>query len=269
LTASVERLLLTPLITMAIDIEGIIKHAQNAQEPNLVYHRYSDAELENKPTTQLKLAGLYPKQPGEVNVELFAEKIADVAYADLPPGVHALTQFAYEGKPVILISNRVDDFENDDELYSRFKFNVAHECGHVIMQNELYRQACDRAIRARMRSKVSPSHGEAAVRRRLTFYRENAGYRWYEWQASTAGAHLLMPPEHLRYVIGQQLTETATTAPTRFLSEYSLRFRIEQAVRSIFRVSKATAEIAVDRYFKARPLLLKQTVAAAKGHPDS
>lgn len=269
MTASVESLLPILLITMTIDIEEIIKNAQNAQEPELVYRRYSDAELENKPTTQLKLAGLYPEKPGEVDVELFAEKIADVAYADLPPGVHALTQFAYEGKPVILISNRVEEFENDEELFRRFKFNVAHECGHVIMQNELYRQACERAIRARMRNSVSPSQGEAPARCRLTFLRVNAGYRWYEWQASTAGAHLLMPPEHLRYVIGQQLLEAATKTPTRFLSEYSLQYRIEHTVRSIFRVSKATAEIAVERYFKARPLLLKQTVAAAKGQPGS
>ena len=254
---------------MSIDIEEIIKNAQNAQEPALVYRRYSDAELENKPTTQLKLAGLYPDHPGEVDVELFAEKIAHVAYADLLPGMYALTQFSYEGKPVILISNRVEEFENDEELFRRFKFNVAHECGHVIMQNELYRQACERSIRARMKSAVSPFQGEVPPRRCLAFYRENAGYRWYEWQASTAGAHLLMPPEHLRSVIGQQLLESVTKPPTRFLSVYSLQYRIEQTVQSIFRVSKATAEIAVERYFKTRPHLLSHAVAAAKGQSGS
>lgn len=244
------------------ELENIIAHVK---EPLLVQHRYSEEELENMPISLLKEHGFYPETPNSlVDIEMFAETIADVIYTDLPDGYLGMTEFGYHKRPIIYISNKLSSPRTEEE-FCKLRFVFAHECGHVIMQNHLYEQACDRYKGQSALYAVYPETPVGiAGKRHAVFYKDYSNYRWYEWQANTAGAHLLMPSEHLNNVILTCLNNEIRK-PTAWgrVSPAWLLYKIYNALKSVFRVSQATAEIATERYLKARPTLINDCACIA------
>ncbi len=237
----------------------ILAKLNNAEALPLVRRYYSDQELETKPITQLKHYGLYPDKPEPVDIESLAESISDhVDYCDLPDEILGATQFIYGAKPIILLSNKLFE-DSAASSIRRALFTISHECGHIIMQDELFQLACARKSR-KTANTASPSPFY-----RPLFYKTSGKCDWREWQANTAAAHLLMPPEHVNTVIQNELKRSGYDAESRnlFHCNYILT-ELTLSISKTFNVSYAAAQITCERYLKKFGAKYANLLAAIK-----
>lgn len=213
----------------------------------LAYRYYSEQELVDMPITQLKKFGLYPDKPEPAKVETLADLISDhVDYQELDEGVLGMTQFIYGGKPIIFFSDSPVP-EDNPSLLRRFLFTVAHECGHIIMQDSLFQQGCRNLIR---RNGALISSGISC---HPLFLKEYNSSNWYEWQANTAAAHLLMPPEYLHMVIQEELCHGYIPSAPNILHHAVFLEQIYNQLKVTFNVNYSVAKIATERYLKKNP----------------
>ncbi len=244
-------------------LHTIQKLIESNREPALVRHYYTMQELQDIPVRLLQEHGCYPDVPGCVDIEFFAESIANVDYVAMPDGCLGVTQFGYHQKPTIYLSNTIAS-PVTPEQEGRMRFVIAHECGHVIMQNWLYERACEIYNLTPSLYAVNFDESYRTACYRCYAQKDYSRYRWYEWQASTAGAHLLMPPKHLENVITTCIWKEAVCpiyGPRA--SQYILPTLIQNALQSVFKVSQATARIAEQRFYEAHPFITERIFAAA------
>lgn len=221
----------------------ILDKLNNAHALPLVHKYYSEQELENMPITQLKKFGLYPNKPEPVDIESLADSISDyVDYCNLPDEIMGATQFIYGRKPIMLLSNKL--FIDDDVTsIRRALFTIAHECGHIIMHDKLFQLACERD-RGKKTSSASPIY-------QPLFHQNSAKCDRREWQANTAAAHLLMPPEHVHTVIHNELQRSGYDEESRNLLHCNyVLCEIYCALSKTFNVNNAAAKITCERYLK-------------------
>lgn len=223
-----------------------IPTTQLCVDPFLVRRYYPEQELIDKAIQWLKQYGLYPSKPQNIDVELLAEQIARFDYADFPPSYEGMTQFSLEGLPSIYISRALSAPKTPHEL-ARYLFVVAHECGHVIMHNQLYRLAC-----SYWRQEPQAA---CAYRTFCSGVKDYSNYKWYEWQASTVGAYLLIPPPLLKMVMDEVINTPVISRSGRRGSNdpgYAA-VRLLDIVKNTFEVTRTTAKIALERYLAANP----------------
>lgn len=222
----------------------ITEQLNNTVPPPLVYKYYSEQELEDMPIAQLKKYNLYPDQPEPTKVETLADLISDhVDYRQLDTGILGATQFIYGGKPIIFLNDSPIPKDNQS-LQRRFLFTVAHECGHIIMQDSLFQQGCRKLLQ---RNVALPSTGISCG---PLFLKENNSCIWYEWQANTAAAHLLMPPEYLHMVIQEELCLDYNPSAHNTLHHAVFLKQIYNRLKDTFNINYSVAKIATERYLK-------------------
>ncbi|MBE6419932.1 MAG: ImmA/IrrE family metallo-endopeptidase [Akkermansiaceae bacterium] len=237
----------------------ILDKLNNAHTLPLVHRHYSEQELESMPITQLKKFDLYPNKPEPVDIESLADSISDhVDYCNLPDNLMGATQFIYGAKPIILLNNK--HFTDADVASTRRSlFTIGHECGHIIMQDALFQLACERNIRRKTNS------ASALPNYRPLFHQNSAKCDWREWQANTAAAHLLMPPEHVHSVIQNVLKNNRYDAESRNLMHCNYILEaINFSLSEIFNVSYTAAKITCERYLKKFSHIFSNLLAAIK-----
>lgn len=174
---------------------------------------------------------------------MLAELIADTRYTDLPEGIHGVTIFSRIGKPWILLSNTISN-PTPGEAYGRLKFITAHECGHAILHNLLYRRYWQQ------RGGWSSADNPDCENCYCCYLNACSDYRWYEWQANTVAGNLLMPPEHLETVLSDKIVRSGMQSRIAGASPEEAAQLLKNAAIDVFQVSVATAEIGIERFFR-------------------
>lgn len=83
------------------------------------------------------------------------------------------------------------------------------------------------------------------------FFKNYSNYVWYEWQANTAGAHLLMPPEHVHTTVQNILQQEHYDEESKSTIHCELvLYSIYCQIRDTFNVSFTAASITCERYLK-------------------
>ena len=212
---------------------------------------YNPRELATMTLRSLSGNGFYPVNPRPINVEEFADSICYVHYEDLGNELLGKTVFCYDGMPHIYISTALAEPETLEEL-GMLRFVFAHEVCHVIIHNPLYKKACDLCNHTRPRYNAS----EIGQIRTACFERKDVDglcfSSQFEYQASRAGAYLLMPPELLHRVVFACLGNDLYPYACGKLTDLSSRMlEIVDCVQSTFAVGRKLAEFGVRRMFRA------------------
>src|SRR3989442_14471559 len=100
---------------------------------------YSDSDIENICSDELRAVSLYPTKPGPVRIDRFIEKRFGVvpSYEDLGEGILGLTVFGASGVREILISRALED-EGTLAAKRRIRTTLAHEGGHGLFHTHLF-----------------------------------------------------------------------------------------------------------------------------------
>lgn len=225
------------------ETNDLIARLTNASPPLLQRRHFSEQELEGMPTAQLKHFQLYPDKPEPVDIDLLADEISQkVDFCELADDILGATEFRYGEKPNILLNEKIFRDETP-ETQGRNRFVIAHECGHIIMQDALFQTACKACLQRRNQAKTHLLS--------YTFFKNYSNYVWYEWQANTAGAHLLMPPEYVHVIIQNTLQQERYDEESRSSMHCGLvLYSMYSQIRDTFNVSYTAACITCERYLK-------------------
>jgi Zn-dependent peptidase ImmA (M78 family) len=121
--------------------------------------------------------------PTSAIIQMIAAEAELELHADLAEGVDGYTDYFTDGKPKVMISERLSSARYEN----RFRFTLSHEYGHVWFHAPLWRK-----------SKEDPTRPSMPC---WTCHRETIGRApekdWMEWQADHLGGALLMPRSYV------------------------------------------------------------------------
>jgi hypothetical protein len=203
---------------------------------------YTQEEIEEICSGELKRAGLYPVAPGPVRIERFIEKRFGVSpsYEELPEGVLAYTGFDSHGVQKVVISTKLVEHENQVSE-RRLNATLAHEAGHGLLHAHLFVVV----------SQGELPFGEAAGKNKVkVLCREESiavqsGYdgRWWEYQANRAIGSLLLP----KSLVGEALKPllAARGSLGRFFLSEEKREAAGRSIATVFEVNPVVARIRI------------------------
>lgn len=210
---------------------------------------YETHEIESICTYELRQAGFLPTEPCPIRIDRFIEKRFRVVpeYQELPESVLGYSVFGRSGVEAIVIASFLDE---DDRLVSqrRVRTTLAHECGHVLLHEQLFNLA-DRTGTLF----DSPAEDLPKVMcRDETGDRSQGrpGYdgRWWEFQANAAIGALLLPQQLVEVAVEPFLVRHGRLGIPTLVAE---RIGIaEQTLCDAFDVNPAVAKIRLRELFR-------------------
>lgn len=208
---------------------------------------YSDSDVEEICSTELRTVGLYPDTPSPIRIDRFIEKRFKVvpAYDDLGTKILGMTMFGASGVTAIIISRALEE-EGTAVAERRIRTTLAHEAGHGLLHTHLFTIAMQN--KPLFGDFTDPAKPKVLCRDEGEASPKYQG-QWWEYQANQAIGSLLMP---------KLLVEKAVenfSIPTGLFGFRSFdRVKLEEAVKelaAIFNVNSAVARIRLDQLFPA------------------
>ena len=215
---------------------------------------YTDEEIENTCSDELRAVGLLPATPEPIRIGRFIEKKFGVTpeYDNLPEGMLGCTKFGPKGVQAIVVSRALSE-EGTRGSERLLDTTLAHEGGHGLFHAHLF------ALGRPPQSLFDPEESQSNWTRILC--REDAvlnthrstqhaySGKWWEFQANRAIGGLLLP----RQLVAQCLEEVLVARGT-LGSKVLPQDRREQAVRLVsetFNVNPVVARIRIDMLYPA------------------
>ncbi len=215
---------------------------------------YTDDEIENICSDELRAVGLLPAAPEPIRIERFIEKKFGVTpeYDDLPGGMLGCTKFGPKGVQAIVVSRALSE-EGTRGSERLLNTTLAHEGGHGLFHAHLF--ALGRPPQSLFDSEEPQSNRTRILCREdavLDVHRsgQNAySGRWWEFQANRAIGGLLLP----RQLVARCLEEVLVVGGT-LGSKVLPRDCREQAIQllaEVFNVNPVVARIRIDALYPA------------------
>lgn len=170
---------------------------------------FTHVEIETICIDELRALGYYPSGPEPVRIDRFLEKRFGVVPRsdDLPPGVLGYTRFGRSGVVEIVISRELEEARGR-VAERRARTTFAHEGGHGLLHGHLF--ATENAQEAfpgldfqDSRILCRPDALSAGTPNRYDG-------RWWEYQANTAMACLLLPRDHVQKALEPYLVHNGS-----------------------------------------------------------
>jgi len=208
---------------------------------------YTDADIENICTDEMRKLELYPTTPSPVRIDRFIEKRFSVTpeYDELPDGILGLTRFGANGVQGIVIARELDE-EGTLTAERRIRTTMAHEAGHGLLHAHLFLTATrEKSLFGDFTDPKVPK----VLCRDMPGSAARPGYdgRWWEYQANRTIGPLLMPRPLVQLAL-EPLLERAGS-----LGGYTLQApRREEAIRMLattFQVNPAVARIRLEELY--------------------
>lgn len=206
---------------------------------------YSDAEIENICSDELRAAALYPGSPSPVRIDRFIEKrFVTPTYDDLGEGILGLTVFGSGGVKEIIVSSTLEE-DGSPASRRRIRTTLAHEGGHGLFHTHLF------ALAAPTKPLFGDFSNPAAPK---VLCRDEAkvgtGYQgqWWEFQANKAIGALLMPKKLVEAALEGFHVATGSFGFTSLDTT-----RRDEAIRllvDVFDVNPAVARIRLGQLFQ-------------------
>jgi hypothetical protein len=208
---------------------------------------YSQQEIEDLCSDELRKANLYPAKPQAVRIERFIEKRFGVspAYEDLPNGVLGFTRFGPKGVERIVVASSLTA-AGGKVSDRRINTTLAHEAGHGLLQAHLFLFGAESAslfdghVDAKSPKILCRQDGVPGNQKRT-----NYDGRWWEFQANLAIGALLLPRGLFDECVGSFLVETGSFG-MRTLPR-GARPKAVQSLSEVFDVNPVVARIRVDQ----------------------
>lgn len=206
---------------------------------------FSDSEIEETCSDELRAVGLFPQAPSPVRIDRYIEKRFNVVptYENLGDGILGLTRFGPNGVKEVIVAKSLED-DGGRPAGRRIRSTLAHEGGHAIFHTHLF--ALDAAKKPLFGDFTDPSapkilcrdEGEAHV-----------GYKgqWWEFQANRAIGALLLPKPLVELALRDFMVASGLLGLAVFDDA-----RREEAVRllaEVFDVNPVVGRIRLDQVF--------------------
>lgn len=206
---------------------------------------YTETDIENICTDELRRFDLLPDTPSPVRIERFIEKRFSVTpqYDELPQGILGLTRFGVNGVQGIVIARALDE-EGTITAARRISTTMAHEAGHGLLHAHLFlKQTKSNSLfgdfsdpnAPKVLCKDVPVSGEV---------RKAYDGRWWEYQANRTIGPLLLPGA-LVHVALQSLLEVSGTFGNLTLPP-ARREEAIKLVAEVFEVNPVVAKIRLE-----------------------
>ena len=210
---------------------------------------YTNQEIENICTDELRAARLYPTTPGPVRIDRFVEKRFGVApvYEDLADGVLGFTKFGPKGVQAIVVARSLDE-DGTTSAERRIRTTVAHEAGHGLLHAHLFFEVQEKdslfgdfsdptAPKVLCRDVPNTSMGHAP------------GYdgRWWEHQANRTIGALLLPQPLVHAALEPLLTASGSLGMKTL--ERANREKAARLLADTFEVNPVVAKIRLGELF--------------------
>lgn len=156
---------------------------------------YTNQDIENICTDELRAHDLLPETPTAIRIDRFVEKRFGVSpvYEDLDDGILGFTRFGPKGVQGIVVARSLDEV-GTVSAERRIRTTIAHEAGHGLLHTHLFLNLGGKETLFGERSES----GSAKVLCRdvpQDAAPKQPGYdgRWWEFQANRAIGALLLP----------------------------------------------------------------------------
>lgn len=206
---------------------------------------YSDADIENMCSNELRAVDLYPRRPGPIRIDRFLEKRFKVVphYEDLGEKILGMTIFSSAGVKAIIVSRALEE-DGGTVAERRIRTTLAHEGGHAIFHTYLFALAMqEKSLFGDFSDPRSPKvlcrdEGEMSN-----------GYQgqWWEYQANRAIGSLLMPKALVEAALEKFLVVSGLLGCRSF--DHSRRDEAIKLLVDIFDVNPVVAKMRLSELF--------------------
>lgn len=212
---------------------------------------FREQEIEDICSDELQSVKLYPLTLSPIRIDRFIEKRFGVSaiYEDLGQEVLGLTIFGPKGVQAILVARFLDE-EGTEPAERRIRTTLAHEAGHGLLHEHLFRSVPKDAS---LFGDFSDPDNPKVLCRDIPYASlvQRKGYdgRWWEYQANRAIGGLLMPKPLVRLAL-EALLEPSGSLGSRVLGSA----RREEGVKLLsetFDVNPVVARIRLEEVFPA------------------
>lgn len=210
---------------------------------------YTNTDIENTCTDELRATGLYPASPSPIRIDRFVEKRFSVTpqYEDLGDGVLGLTKFGSKGVEAVIVARSLDE-ERTITSERRIRTTLAHEAGHGLLHAHLFVTATrEHSLFGDFTDPKAPKVLCRDILSTGTPSRQGYDGRWWEFQANLAIGALLLP-KPLVHVVLHSLLEAAGSLGGTLLAAS----RRDEAIRLLadtFEVNPIVAKIRLQEIY--------------------
>jgi hypothetical protein len=210
---------------------------------------YTNQEIENVCTDELRAVGLYPTTPGPIRIDRFVEKRFGVTpiYEDLAEGVLGFTKFGPKGVQAIVVARSLDE-DGTTPAERRIRTTVAHEAGHGLLHAHLFLEVSENgSLFGDFSDPTAPKVLCRDVPNDSTSHAPYYDGRWWEFQANrTIGALLL--PQPLVHVALESLLTASGSLGIKTLERVN-REKAARLLADTFEVNPVVAKIRLGELF--------------------
>lgn len=204
---------------------------------------YTQDEIEEICSSELKKTGLYPAEPGPVRIDRFIEKrfrVSPTYEENLPEGVLAFTRFGPHGVQEIVVSRSLIE-EGNPVSERRLNSTLAHEAGHGLLHGHLF--ALEAQSSLPFGELIDEGQVKVLCRDDTIGAQGNHGYdgRWWEYQANRVIGSLLMPKQLIGEAIKPLLSVRGSLG--RLVLPEEQRDRAVRSLADTFQVNPVVARI--------------------------
>ena len=211
---------------------------------------FTQDEIEQLCTEELRKTGLYPAAPGPVRIDRFIEKRFGFApsYEPMGKGVLGYSTFGENGVSKMVISRELDESDAIVD-HRRLSTTMAHEVGHCLLHSNLFASTAANESLFGPNSDVKGSTilcrdevGSGSLQNRKRY-----DGRWWEFQANQVMGAMLVPKRLLLSCLDKYLI-TEGTMGAKAISPSGR----EEAVRelaNIFDVNPVVVRIRLDALY--------------------
>lgn len=209
---------------------------------------FSESDIENLCTEELRKVSLLPAEPQPIRIERFIEKRFGITplYEDLPNGILGFTRFTAKGVDSISVSRALAE-EGEKVSERRINSTLAHEAGHGLLHVHLF--AVGSQPERLFGDDFDPEVPTILCRDDKTGRPAYDG-RWWEFQANQTIGALLLPKALAHQALVSKLLVSAGTFGLPRLNEKD-RARAVELLADTFNVNPAVAKIRLEQLFPA------------------
>ena len=202
---------------------------------------YSQLEIEEICTSELRKVNLFPATPEPIRIERFIEKRFGVtpSYVEIPDDVLGFTVFGPRGVEEIVVSKSLVD-SGKEVSERRVNTTLAHEAGHGLLQAHLFASGMQSAS---LFDDMDPNEPKILCR---DVGASKYDGRWWEYQANQAIGALLLPKPLVEKCISDLLATGSFGIPVLKTQE---RGRAIRLIADTFDVNPVVARIRVSQLF--------------------
>jgi hypothetical protein len=219
---------------------------------------FQPQEIETIACDDLRAHGLFPKVPGEVNVELLVSKLFgfDPVYRETGDGILGYVRFGLLKPETIVLHESLGALNAGLTTEHRCRSTLAHEIGHARLHVGPFTELMQAKKLGRATERVrNPSH-HANFMCRTTDIREDEGAkgppglatweRMAEWQANRYMAAVLTPASLVRQSVTEIREDFIFPTEAELAAEISRQFKVSRQLAG-YRLAELFAASALCR----------------------